>query len=287
MTIVHQSTIDKSINYISPYGQSFVESRFVQRNSDYIIVYLSSHNGCARSCRFCHLTQTGQTEELDVDLEGYLSQARAVLQNVVFDDQIEKVHFNFMARGEPLNNKFFVENSTLIFNELAALVPENVESKFLVSSIIPKGLEIELSEIFKDKRSTLYYSMYSVSDDFRKRWLPKARDVNYALQSIWAAQKTAGINLKIHHSFISGENDSILDAKLLCERLRLYGINPDFNIIAYNPYDSSCGKESSIIIAFTIAQIYRNYFPEAKIKFIDRVGQDVSASCGMFFSEKQ
>lgn len=286
MTIIKTSSIDKSINYIAPYGKSFVESRFVQRNSDYIVVYLSSHNGCARSCRFCHLTQTGQTEELDVDLEGYLSQARAVLQNVVFDDQIERVHFNFMARGEPLNNKFFVENSTLLFNELAALVPQDVESKFLVSSIIPKGLEVDLGEIFQDKRSCLYYSMYSVSDSFRKRWLPKARDVDYALQSIWAAQKNASINLKIHHAFISGENDSVIDAKLLCEKLKLYGINPDFNIIAYNPYDASCGRESSIIRSFMIAQIYRSYFPEAKIKFVDRIGQDVHASCGMFFSEK-
>lgn len=282
MTTVLKSNLDKSINYITKSGNSFVESRFVQRNEDYIIVYLSSHNGCNQSCRFCHLTQTGQTEEVDVTLEGYLEQASQVLNSVVFDNKIKKVHFNFMARGEPLNNKWFVKNSSLLFTELTKLVPDNIDCKFLVSSIIPKGLEDDLAEIFADKRSKLYYSMYSVDKTFRKRWLPKARDVEYALQSIWCMEKMTHVTPVIHYAFIKGENDSVEAVYSVCRMLKKYSVSPDFNIVRYNPHSEKCGEETDYDTIVQLAEIFKECFPTAKVKIVGKVGFDVKASCGMF-----
>ena len=38
------SKLDKSVNYITKYGKSELECRYVRRSENYISVYLSSHN---------------------------------------------------------------------------------------------------------------------------------------------------------------------------------------------------------------------------------------------------
>ncbi len=67
---------DKSVNFVF---DNMLEARFVRRVEDYFIVYLSSHDGCNKACRFCHLTQTKQTSFNETTLEEYLIQAKTVL----------------------------------------------------------------------------------------------------------------------------------------------------------------------------------------------------------------
>ena len=62
-SLVLTSTQDESINYIFKEKEGQFEARYVQRVPEYAIVYLSSHTGCNYNCRFCHLTQMGETSE--------------------------------------------------------------------------------------------------------------------------------------------------------------------------------------------------------------------------------
>src|SRR3954470_14116196 len=101
----HPSSEDASVNFDRPADVGRIECRYVRRCPDYVVVYLSSQTGCNQGCRMCHLTATGQTRLRDVTHEEFLEQAATVLDHYRRETAPARaVHFNFMARGEPLAN---------------------------------------------------------------------------------------------------------------------------------------------------------------------------------------
>ena len=171
------SEIDLSVNFVRPNGQ---ESRYVRRTDDYFIVYISSHNGCNKACRFCHLTQTNQTDFVESSLAEMLEQAGDVMghysQAVSSGTQkpAKKIHFNWMARGEPLaSSVVLLEWPSLVCGLTKMANDHGIEDmRFNLSTIFPSDFSGEIE--FKGRQPTLYYSLYSMEPEFRKRWLPKA-----------------------------------------------------------------------------------------------------------------
>lgn len=286
------SNDDNSINFIF---DNWLEARYVRRVDDYFIVYLSSHDGCNKACRFCHLTQTGQTSFNETTLEQYIKQAETVLN---YYDEIkekqgvaQKVNFNFMARGEPLANNIILNSASELFEKLELLAKErNLEAKFNISSIMPKELEyVDLVKAFKNVKQSyaIYYSLYSVEKEFRKRWLPKALDVDIALNKLEQLQNTAKTEIAFHWAFIKDQNDKIEDINLLKETLSKYNIKGKFNLVRYNPYSENQGKESDEkVLQYNFDEL-NTYFNNPHSRIVPRVGFDVKASCGMFVSQNE
>lgn len=80
---VLRSSEDRSVNFVRDAGDGgLFEARFVARSDDYAIAYLSSHSGCRLACRFCHLTQTGQTGFMPASLWDLGGQLMRVLQHM-------------------------------------------------------------------------------------------------------------------------------------------------------------------------------------------------------------
>src|SRR5437588_161667 len=100
----YSSSQDASVNWDRPADVGRIEARYVRRCPDYVVVYLSSQTGCNQGCRMCHLTATGQTRLRDVTHEEFLEQADTALDHYRRQASAQAVHFNFMARGEPLVN---------------------------------------------------------------------------------------------------------------------------------------------------------------------------------------
>lgn len=289
------STEDASVNFIARKGNSYIESRFVQRTPDYFIVYLSSQNGCNQSCRFCHLTQTKQTEFEQSTLHDYLVQAEEVLNYYVRKDKLiirddatksseyqpeKAVYFNFMARGEPLLNPVVRDNWNHLSWRLHTLQqktvkPKVLESKFKLSTIIPN--EVTTLDPYVQSDTYIYYSLYSMNPLFRKRWLPKAKPVNEALNLLKDFERKGG-NIVFHWAFIKDENDFAQDVFDLRKALSAF-TNPRVNIVRYNPYSANQGEESSDETIQKSINLIKDF---ANVKVIDRVGFDVKASCGMF-----
>lgn len=288
------SAEDASVNFVAEAKHpksGLIEARFVQRSQDYFIVYLSSQTGCDKACRMCHLTATGQNDSYNLDVSQFVDQANVVLDH--YDQagiDAPLVHYNFMSRGEPLDNPLMVEHSHLILRPLAELAKaRGLEYKFLISTILPNtlGYVTSLPSIFSDPElyPEIYYSLYSVNPSFRKRWLARAHRAELGLDMLAEWQRFSGKVPKIHFAFIEGENDSEEDVRALCEAITSRDLRVNFNIVRYNPHSEKYGKESDEATINRNVDIMRELLKPDQFKIVPKVGFDIKASCGMFVED--
>lgn len=295
---------DASVNFIFDNG---MEARFVQRSPDYFIIYLSSQTGCNKACRFCHLTQTGQTEMTDATIQDYILQTYVVIQNWITTiggygapyNEL-KIHVNFMSRGEAFSNVHMRNDSKelldCITSMIRSFVNNDIEIKFNISTIMPEEIDnLELCEIFDKtlihdgnyrdlnyRNVRIYYSLYSMNEQFRKRWLPKAIHPKRALNKLSRFKNEFNSEVKLHWAFIEGENDSIEHLKEIFDYCDEINFQPKFNIVRYNPFSPNQGREPSEECIAELLGYIESRLGVGNAKIIPKVGRDVAASCGMF-----
>lgn len=284
------SVEDRSVNFVSETADGLVEARFVRRTDDYFIAYLSSQTGCNKGCRFCHLTQTAQTRTVDVPLEGIVAQAAEVFDH--YDTQVasgaqaaaREVHFNFMARGEVFANAEVRARGDDLCAALVDLAAERgLFGSVKFSTIFPAELDgVAFTDLFRRHQPDLYYSLYSVDPEFRRRWLPRALPHTEALAQLRAWQVASRKIPVLHWAFIEGANDSDADIDAICAAVADVGLRCDVNVVRYNPFSSRQGAEPPEARVLELAARLSAGLPEARVKVVSRVGMDVAASCGMF-----
>ena len=277
---------DASVNFVSAGPDGISEFRFVQRDLDYFIVYLSTHMGCNKHCRFCHLTQTGQTNYTKLTLPQITDGAARVLNHydrlvVAGHPKAERIHFNFMARGEPLEAS--VWNTHEILDILMAFArARNLQPRINISTIVPKTFSGDLSRAFpKEFPITLYYSCYSADKNFRDLWLPNAKPMGQAVELLRTWQQKTGNNIVLHWAFIAGENDSTDQVDRLLDAVKTLRVS-QINLVRYNPYSPQFGEEPAIEQLETLRRYIARRYPDIMVRLVPRVGFDVKASCGMF-----
>lgn len=286
MTYTLFSDIDASVNVVldADDGGKF-ECRFVRRCDEYFIVYLSSHSGCNKACRMCHLTATGQTMFGEASPEAFIRQAGVVMAH--YDDQVihgakkaSRVNFNWMARGEPLSNKQLKMNWPFIRDRLALLARwRGLEPHYHISTIVPESDVGDWSWLRGDN-ITVYYSIYSTDRTFRRRWLPRAAEPHMALSSLEWWQSMTGGDVVLHGPFIDHENDDYDTVARIINAVEVSGLRVKrFNHVAYNPPNDKSREADPATIAARLAQYEAAGIPARQIP---RVGFDVKASCGMF-----
>lgn len=278
---------DESVNFVTMGPKGTFEARYVRRTAEYMIAYLSSHAGCDRSCRFCHLTATGQTSMTPADVEDYADQIARVLDHHDGRDiRPTRMNVNFMARGEPfLNPVLRNENDWLRFRNAVA---ERADAsgiddvRYNVSSIMPRTDGPSIPTPLKDEDVTLYYSLYSMRPAFRRRWLPKAMDPTAALEDLARWQDDTGNPVVLHWAFIEGENDDEYTIAEIVEAVRASGLRPRFNAVRYNPFDERRGREPQVEIIERCFAMLSEAFGDPHSRIVPRVGFSAKASCGMF-----
>lgn len=226
----------------------------------------------------CHLTVTKQTQFNNANLLDFVQQFNTVLTHYQQDTVTNLVHINWMARGEPLANPTVTETGTELLWELGNICRDhNLVPKFNVSTIMPVTLRKSLTQCFPLITPTIYYSLYSVDPQFRRRWLPGAMPVAQALEQLKHYQQVSKKIIKIHGAFIEGENDSDDSVMEMMSVIRSHSIRAEFNVVRYNPFSPQQGRETTRLTR--IQQLISRHMP---CKIITRVGEDVAASCGTF-----
>lgn len=281
---VLNSKIDASVNFVEEQLTGFLESRFVRKCDDYFIAYLSSQSGCNRGCTFCHLTTTGQTSFVDSNHNDFVAQAIQVFKHYRKQNNPARwMHYNFMARGEPLANQILLNSGDELLLKLGQIAKEEgLPAKFNVSTIMPLTLKKSLTDIFQYINPTIYYSLYSVNKEWRKKWLPAAIDTDEAFRILKDYQNFSKKITKIHYAFISDENDSIEDINNVCDAIDKHNLICEFNLVRYNPASPAQGTESPEEVINRNIEIINKRFKGNKVQIIPKVGFDVKASCGMF-----
>lgn len=281
---VLKSKQDASVNFVEQQLEGFLESRYVRRRDDYFVCYLSSQTGCNRGCKFCHLTVTGQTSFKDSTFSDFMLQFERVLDEYRASTAppAKYMHYSFMARGEPLENEVIRDLSFGLFTALANRALANkLPAKFNISTIMPKTIKKSLVETFPIITPTIYYSLYSVREDFRKEWLPAAMPVRQAIELLAEYQRFSKKIVKIHHALIDGQNDTREDAAAIADELARVKLQCEFNLVRYNPASPEQGKETTYEKISKYMNVLEFFLPN-RVKMIPRVGFDVKASCGMF-----
>lgn len=285
------SQCDRSVNHVLLTDDGgMLECRFVQRTDDYFIIYVSSHTGCNLSCRFCHLTATKQTMMRHATLEEYVLQVKQVL--TTYKKRLEeggarakKVHVNFMSRGEALCNETLLARPKELFEMMETTILEldaNLDVHFLVSSIVPETFNKTLEDILVHPQSYLYYSLYSLDHNFRKRWVPKAKNPFVALDMCKDYQAITGQRVALHWAFIENQNDQVDQVQQIIDEVLNRDLKVKFNLVRYNPLDHRHGVESSEETLEKLFGMLKNAFGDNDSRIVPRVGFDVKASCGMF-----
>lgn len=282
-----KSELDKSVNFVEERLKGFIEARYVRRADNYFVCYLSSQSGCNKGCRFCHLTATKQTTFVDATPLGFLEQAKEVFEHYRKEDPAKIVHFNFMARGEVLDNQYVLSDADKILWMLGEMaVKEGLSPKFNLSTIMPRTFTKSLCDVFRIITPTIYYSLYSINEDFRKRWLPAAMPVDDALGQLREYQKVTKKIVKIHYALIKGENDTVFETFEMLDLIEKHKLLCEFNLVRYNPFSPEQGVEADEEdIQLVVDAIKTRWNGRAKI--IPRVGFDVNASCGMFINKAE
>lgn len=281
--IVLPSAQDSSVNWVIDTADGPLEARYVRRRPEAAICYLSSQTGCKQACRMCHLTQTGQTRDRPATLAEFEHQARQVLAHLATQEQAQRLHYNFMARGEALANPLMHGPSVLaMLHDLAAQAELFAEMK--ISTIMPKvSAGLDLARAWAPYCPDVYYSMYSADEAVRRRWLPKAQPLTTALPALARYQADTRKIVVVHHALISGVNDAVSDALACADALDAAGLICDVNIVRYNPPSEKQGQEATDERVEAYAQAFATRIA-GRVKVVPRVGFDVFASCGMFVS---
>ncbi len=284
---VLNSEMDRSVNFVEEQLVGFLESRFVRKCDEYFIAYLSSQTGCNRGCTFCHLTATGQTSFVDSSHNDYMAQAIQIFKH--YRKQKAKnpatyMHYNFMARGEALANKILLESGDELLSKLGQVAKgEGLAAKFNISTIMPVTLKDSLVRVFNYINPTIYYSLYSMNLEWRKKWMPAAMEPQQALEMLKEYQDFSKKIVKIHYPFIADENDSVEEINNVCDAVTKMNLICEFNLVRYNPAAPDQGTESSDEVIKRNVEMFENRFKfNSKVQIIPRVGFDVKASCGMF-----
>ena len=268
------SQIDGTVKYLFQlHDGETVESVFMQYKHGNTMC-ISTQVGCRMGCAFCASTKAGLVRSL------YPSEM--LLQILEAQRDLDKRVSNIvlMGMGEPLDNYDNVIKFLRLVNQEKGL---NIGLRHI--SLSTCGLVDKIDRLADENLPvTLSVSLHAPNDEKRKRTMPIAN--KYSIKELLAAcnrfiNKT-GRRISFEYALISGENDSVDDAKELGHLLG--GMLCHVNLIPVNPIKEKNFKRSEKNAIKVFTETLETYKINVTVR--RKLGADINASCGQLRAEE-
>lgn len=232
---------------------------------------ISSQVGCPMGCAFCATAKLGFKRNLTVDeilKQIYLIQA---------DTDLKVTNIVFMGQGEPLLNLDNVLEAITRLREDFKIGSRRITIS--TCGIIPSIRK--LSEL--NFQSTVAISLHSADSKVRESIMPvekkyKIKDVVSELKNL---TMNTGRRVTIEYVLIGGVNDSISDAKKLCELIA--NLKCNVNLIIYNENEFCKFKKPTREAILKFKCIVEASGKKVTVR-LER-GADIDAACGQLSSK--
>ena len=235
---------------------------------------ISTQAGCAIGCSFCLTASTGLIRNL--------STAEMVAQVMQGQQSCDRNVRNLvlMGMGEPLHNYEQVASFIRIATDPKGMAFSPNRVTLSTSGLVP-GIRRMMDE---NLPCNLAISLNATTDAIRDQLIPINR--KYPIQDLMAAVreyivKRSNKRVLIEYVLLAGINDTIQDARRLCDLLK--GMDCTVNLLPFNPYPGSPYKRPSE----TDISDFRDILVAASMVVVVRQsrGQDISAACGLLKTE--
>ncbi len=276
-----ESRLDGTVKYLLRlFDDTYIECVLMKYKHGNTLC-ISSQVGCRMGCVFCASTIGGKVRDLTPsELLGQVI--------IVQKDSGERVdNIVMMGIGEPLDNYANVLKFLHLVNRKDGLCIGHRHISLSTCGLADKI--IALAE--ENLQITLSVSLHAVRDDKRSAMMPVNRKFN--LEALFSA--LCGYYLKtkrrisFEYTLLSGENDSVDDAKNLAEYLKKAFVGLDaplhVNLIRVNTVAErqfSSGKPEQVN---RFAQTLEKAGIRATVR--RRLGSDIDAACGQLRRKKE
>ncbi|OIO71037.1 MAG: 23S rRNA (adenine(2503)-C(2))-methyltransferase [Zetaproteobacteria bacterium CG1_02_53_45] len=235
---------------------------------------ISTQVGCAVGCTFCLTATAGLTRNLTA-----AEMVAEVMAGQRFSDGNVR-NLVLMGMGEPLHNYADVAQFVRIATDPKGMAFSPNRLTLSTSGLVPaiyRMIEDELP-------CNLAVSLNATTDEVRDRVIPINRKYPIAelMQAVRDYIKARGNKrVLIEYVMLAGVNDSIADARRLCELVA--GLGCTVNLLPFNPYPGAiyASPQAAAVSAF------REVLVDASIIAVVREsrGRDISAACGQLKTE--
>ena len=263
-------SIDGTIKYLYQVGENhFVEAVYIP-DGERATLCVSSQVGCKMNCKFCMTGKQGFAINLS---------ANQILNQIISLPECNQLtNVVMMGMGEPLDNY----DNVMRFLEIVGS-RDSLNIGYRHISLSTCGLVDKIDRLANENYPiTLSISLHACCDEDRSRIMPinNAWNIDKLLDACKRYFDKTGRRISFEYTLISGENDSVEQAKKLAHLIKKYfGSRPvHVNLIPLNHVDerqfSAGSREDVKRFCDTLNALHVN----ATVR--RRLGPDIDASCG-------
>jgi 23S rRNA (adenine2503-C2)-methyltransferase len=237
---------------------------------------VSTQAGCGFGCAFCATALLGLKRNLRAS--EVLDQVLEASRSLAGDQRI--THLVLMGMGEPLANYAETVKALAVMTDTSWGI--GISPRRITLSTV--GLVPQIRRLMEETRVNLAISLHAPTDALRGELMPVNR--KYSLQQLMECCRSLPIprrkRITFEYVLLRGVNDSVADAKALCQLLR--EIRCKVNVIPFNPHPGSRYQRPDDSIVGRFQQVLQAHGLQVNVR--RPRGDDIQAACGQLQGEE-